>query len=104
MTFILIAYFDWLLGPQKGQIFEKRKKSLKIFFSENVCFMKLILCIHVPGISLYRKNVFCSSQIRTLVAMAVTFSFHRHIMGKSENLLFLQSDWRFCRNVYLVVL
>ena len=56
MTFILIAYFDWLLGPQKGQIFEK--KSLKIFFSETVCFMKLILCIHVPGISLYKKVVF----------------------------------------------
>ena len=81
MTFILIAYFDWLLGPQKGQIFEK-KKSLKIFFSETVCFMKLILCIHVPGISLYKKSFFfCSSQIRTLVAMA-TFSFHRFIMGK----------------------
>ena len=32
------------------------------------------------------------------------FSFHRLIMGKSENLLFLQSHWRFCRNVYLVVL
>ena len=80
MTFILIAYFDWLLGPKKGQIFEKI--SLKIFFSETVSFMKLILCIHVPGISLYKKNVvFCSSQIRTLVAMA-TFSFHRLIMGK----------------------
>ena len=25
MTSILIAYFDWLLGPQKGQIFEKKK-------------------------------------------------------------------------------
>ena len=62
--------------------------------------MKLILCIHVPGISLYKKVVvFCSSQIRTLVAMA-TFSFHRLIMGKSENLLFLQSHWRFCRNVF----
>ena len=24
MTFILIAYFDWLLGPQKWQIFEKK--------------------------------------------------------------------------------
>ena len=43
MTFILIAYFDWLLGPQKGQIF--KKISLKIFFSETVCFMKLILCM-----------------------------------------------------------
>ena len=81
MSFILIAYFDWLLGPQKGQIFER--KSLKIFFSETVCFMKRILCIHVPGISLYKKVVFCSSQIRTLVAMA-TFSFHRLIMGKVE--------------------
>ena len=100
MTFILMAYFDWLLGSQKGQIFEKknkktlkslkfgapkrtnfRKKSLKIFFSETVCFMKLILCIHVPGISLYKKDDFCSSQIRTLVAMA-TFRFHRLIMGK----------------------
>ena len=48
MTFILIAYFDWLLGPQKGQIFS----------SKTVCFMKLILCIHVPGISLSKKNVF----------------------------------------------
>ena len=57
MTFILIAYFDWLLGPQKGQIF--KKKSLKIFFSETVCFMKLILCIHVPGISLYKKKKKC---------------------------------------------
>ena len=57
MIFILIASFDWLLGPQKGQIFEE-KKSLKIFFSETVCFMKLILCIHVPGISLYKKTCF----------------------------------------------
>ena len=79
MTFILIAYFDWLLGPQKGQIFEK--KSIKIFFSETVCFMKLILCVRVPGALASTKNVFCSRQIRTLVAMA-TFSFHRLIMGK----------------------
>ena len=28
MIFILIAYFDWLLGPQKGQIFEKIFKNL----------------------------------------------------------------------------
>ena len=56
MSFILMAYFDWLLVPQKGQIFEK--KSLKIFFSKTVCFMKLILCICVPGISLYNENVF----------------------------------------------
>ena len=56
MTFILIAYFDWLLGPQKCQIFQK--KSLKIFSSKTVCFMKLILCIHVSDISLYKKVVF----------------------------------------------
>ena len=54
MTFILIAYFDWLLGPQKGHIL--KRKSLKIFFSETVCFMKLILCIQVSGISLYKKK------------------------------------------------
>ena len=53
MNFILIPYFDWLLGPLKGQIFEK-----KIFSSETVCYMKLILCIHVPGISLYKEIVF----------------------------------------------
>ena len=47
--------------------------------------MKLILCIHVPGISIYKKVVFfCSSQIRTLVAMA-TFSVHRLIMGKVKS-------------------
>ena len=28
MTFILIAYFDWLLGPQKGKIFKKIFKNL----------------------------------------------------------------------------
>ena len=78
ITFALIP--DWLLGPQKGQIFEN--KSLKIFSSETVCYMKLILCIHVPGISLY-KDFFCSSQIRTLVAMA-TFRLQRLIIGKVE--------------------
>ena len=56
MNFIVIPYFDWLLGPRKGQIFEE-KKSLKIFSSETVCYMKLILCIHVPGISLYKEIV-----------------------------------------------
>ena len=102
MTFILITYFDWLLGPQKGQIF--KNKSLNIFFSETILLYEAdTLHIHVPGISLYKQVVFCSSQIRTLVTMA-TFSFHRLIMGKSENLLFLQSHWRFCKNVYLVVL
>ena len=78
MNFILIPYLGWMLGPLKGQI-------LKIFSSETVCYMKLILCIHVPGISLCKEIVvfFSSSQIRTLVAMA-TFSLQRHIMGKVE--------------------
>ena len=82
-------FFRFVAGFPKRANFRK-KKSLKIFFLETVCFMTLILCIHVPGISLYKKKWFCYSQIRTLVAMA-NFSFHRLIMGKSENLLFLQS-------------
>ena len=65
------------------------------------CFMKLMLCIHVPGISFYKNVFFCSSQISTLVAMA-TYSFQRLIMWKTENVLFLHSHWRFCRNVYLL--
>ena len=75
MNFILILYFDWLLEPLKGQCFEK-----KIFSSETVYYMKLILCVYVPGISLY-KDFFCPSQIRTLEA---TFSLHILIMGKVE--------------------
>ena len=51
MTFILLAYFDWLLGPQKGQ---KISKNLLL---RNCCFMMLIFCIHVSGISLYKKVV-----------------------------------------------
>ena len=99
MTFILIAYFDWLLGPRKGQILKRIFKNILLrnclLNEADITYMFLALAS--------TKNVFCSSQIRTLVAMA-TFSFHRLIMGKSENLLFLQSHWRFCRNVYLVVL
>ena len=55
-----------MLGPQKGQIFEK--KSLKIF-SETVWFMKLMLCIHVPGISLYKKVVFLFQSDKNSVAL-----------------------------------
>ena len=39
------------------------KKSLKIFSSETVCFMRLILCIHVAGISLYKKLFFVPVKI-----------------------------------------
>ena len=72
--------FCLVAGAPERANFQK-KKSLKILSSETVRFMKLILCIHIPGISLYKTSCFCSSQIRTLVAMA-TFSFHRLIMGK----------------------
>ena len=47
MNFILIPYFDWLLGPLKGQIFRK-KKIFKNLFLRN-CY--------VPGISLYKEIV-----------------------------------------------
>ena len=82
MNFILIPYFDWLLGPIKGQIFEKKKKSLKIFSSETVCYMKLIEADSLHPLASTKKLFvcFCSSQIRTLVAMA-TFSLQRLIMG-----------------------
>ena len=48
----------------------------------------------------YKKVVFCSSQIRSLVAIA-TFIFHRLAYnGKSENLLFLQSHWRYSNFIF----
>ena len=87
MSFVLILYFDWLLGPHKGQNFEKKKKKKKkhskIFFSETVKWMNPVLCIHVPDSSLYIICVFYPSRIRTLVAM-VTLSFLRLIMGRVE--------------------
>ena len=88
-SFVLILFFDWLLGPHKGQVFEKKKTS-KIFSSETVKWMNPVLCIHVPDSSLYIICVFYSSQIRTLVAM-VTLSFHRLIMGKVEISYFLKT-------------
>ena len=89
MSFVRILYFDWLLGPHKGQNFEKKKHS-KIFSSETVKWMNPVLCMHVPYSSLYIICVFYSSGIRTLVAM-VTLSFHRLIMGKVEISYFLKS-------------
>ena len=69
-SFVLILYFDWLLGPHKGQNFEKKKKKKKkkskIFSSETVKWMNPVLCIHVPDSSLYIFWVFFySSRIRT---------------------------------------
>ena len=89
-SFDLILNFDWLLGPHKGQNFEKKKKNSKIFSLETVKWMNPILCIHEPDSSLYIICVFYSSRIRTLVAM-VTLSFHRLIMGKVEISYFLKT-------------
>ena len=80
MTFVLILYFDSLLGPHKGQNF---KKHSKIFFTETVKGMKPVLCIHVPDRSLYIICDFYSSRLRTLFAME-TLSFHRLKMGKVD--------------------
>ena len=68
MSFVIILYFDWLLGPHKGQNFEEKKPS-KIFSSETVKWMNPELCINVPDSSLYIICVFYSGRIRTLVAM-----------------------------------
>ena len=70
MSFVLILYFDWLLGPHKGQNFEEKKKS-KILSSETVNWMNPVICIDVPDSSIYIICVFYSSRITTLVA---TFS------------------------------
>ena len=67
VSFVLILYFDLLLGPHKGQNFEKKKS--KIFSSETVKWMNPVLCIYVPDSSLYIICVFYSGRIRTLVAM-----------------------------------
>ena len=88
-SFVLILYFDWLLGPHKGQNFEKKKHS-KIFSSETVKWMNPVLFMHVPDSGLYIICVFYSSRIRTLVAM-VTLSFLRLIMGKVEISYFLKN-------------
>ena len=49
VTFFLILYFDWLLGPHKGQNFEKHLK----IFSKIVYGMMPVFCIHVPDSNLY---------------------------------------------------
>ena len=47
-TFVQVSEFDWLPGRQKGLIFVRM---LKIFGSETVRWIKLILCICVNGLS-----------------------------------------------------
>ena len=63
MAFVQILEFDWFHGRQKGKFWGK------IFFSDTIRWMKLILFIHVYYIILYIKCVFCCGQVRTLVAM-----------------------------------
>ena len=81
ITFALIPYFDWLLGPQIG-------KFSKIIL-QNLLFRNCVgYEAHLPSSSLYKTlSCVCSSQIRTLVATA-TFSFHRFIMRKVKILYF----------------
>ena len=71
MSFILILYFDWLLGPHKGQNFEKKN-------SETVKWMNPVLCIYVPDSSLYIICVFYSDK------NSGCYGFHTLIMGKVE--------------------
>ena len=61
VNFVLILYFDWLLGPHKAQNFEKKKKS-KIFSSETVKWMNPVLCIYFPDSSVYIICVFSSPE------------------------------------------
>ena len=97
VSFVLILYFDWLLGPHKRQNFEKNKtkKHSKIFSSETVKWMNHVLCIHVPDSSLYIICVFYSSQIRT-----GRYGFHRLIMGKVEISYFFWTNCRYLNFVF----
>ena len=66
--------------------------------------MKLKLGIHAKDISLYKRCVFYSGRIRTLVAME-TYSSHRLIMGKEEidNFFCLIGDfWNFFKQKCLL--
>ena len=72
MSFVLILYLNWLLGPHKGQNFEEKK--IKNF----------IIC------------GFYSSRIRTLVAMG----FHRLIMGKVKISYFFWTNCRYLNFVF----
>ena len=94
MNFILIPYFYWLLGPLKGQIFERKK----IFSSETVCYMKLILCIHVPGISLYKEYFWFQSDKNS--GCYGNFQFADTYNGKSRKLLFLQYHFGYLNFVF----
>ena len=68
MSFVLILYFNWLLGPHKGQNFEKKKKKKKKK-KKNIqksspqklssgCILYFVYMFLVPDSSLYRICVF----------------------------------------------
>ena len=97
MSFVLILYFDWLLGPHKGQNFEKKKS--KIFSSETVKWMNPVLCIHVPDSTLY-IHVICVFLFQS-DKNSGCYGFHRLIMGKVEitNSYFF---WTSCRYLNFV--
>ena len=68
MNFIVIPYFDWLLGPLKGQIFEK-KIIFKNLFLRN-CLLYETENFASMSLALASTKIFFPVIIRTLVAMA----------------------------------
>ena len=82
MSFVLILYFDWLLGPHKGQNFEKKniqKSSPQKLLLYNK-WMNPVICIHVPDTSLYIICVYLFQSDKN----SGCYGFHRLIMGKVE--------------------
>ena len=67
MAFVQILEFDWFHGRQKVNFGEK------IFFSDTIRLIKLILFIHVNYIIIYINCAFCCGQVRTLVAMTTFY-------------------------------
>ena len=59
-SFVLILYFDWLLGPHKGQNLKKKKQKKKTKTKKKKKKKKTnpVLCIHVPDSILYIICVF----------------------------------------------
>ena len=93
MSFVVILYFDWLLGPHKGQ---NLKKKSKIFSSETVEWMNPLLCIYVPDSSLYIIYVFLFRSDKK----SGCYGFHRLIMGKVEISYFFWTNCRYLNFVF----
>ena len=89
ITFALIPYFDWLLGPQKGN-FSK-------IILQNLLFRNCLAFASTKKSFLFQSdnNSGCYGN----------FQFPKTYNDKSENLLVLQFHWRylnfaFAENVY----